>query len=71
MLLNLPRVAVTRLDPASSVFADGPQAPAAQVLTNCTPCAGGTVGLAVKVYALYDDPWWCALPIRARSATTG
>ena len=55
VLLNLPRVAVQRLDPASSLFA---VAHASQILRNCTPCAGGAFGLAVKVYAIYADPWW-------------
>ena len=62
VLLNLPRVAIERLDPASVLFGTDPLAPPFQVLRNCTPCTGdvgkGNVGLAVKVYALYDDPWW-------------
>jgi len=62
VLLNLPRVAITRLDPASVLFGSDPAAPPFQILRNCSPCMGnigvGNVGLGVKVYALYDDPWW-------------
>ena len=66
VLLNLPRVAIERLDPLSILFEAGPKAPAYQILRNCTPCTDGSGGgspstgdhLAVKVYAIYDDPWW-------------
>lgn len=33
-------------------------APPFQLLRNCTPCGGKDASLAVKVYAIYDDPWW-------------
>jgi len=54
VLLNLPRAAIERLDPASNMFENRAHA---QVLRNCTPCDGGP-DIAVKVYAFYDDPWW-------------
>jgi len=63
VLLNLPRNAIELLDPMSSVF------PALDklgftLLRNCTPCSvpGGpaalSVEMAVKAYAIYEDPWW-------------
>jgi len=56
VLLNMPRVSIERLDPASTLFA---KERAAQILRNCTPCDSKTAtDLAVKVYAIYDDPWW-------------
>ena len=62
VLLNLPRVSVERLDPASSLFVRDHTALPFQLLRNCTPCStsGGSSppSLAVKVYAMYDDPWW-------------
>ena len=64
VLLNLPRQAVERLDPASVVFDRGPSVRAklaTTILTNCTPCQAGPVAEAhedVKVYAIYDHPWW-------------
>ena len=64
VLLNLPRQAVERLDPASVVFDRGPSRRAklaTTILTNCTPCQAGPVAEAhedVKVYAIYDHPWW-------------
>lgn len=58
VLLNLPRNAIRRLDPRSVLFGDDPTAPPTQILRNCAPCGGGEGSLAVKVYAIYDDPWW-------------
>ena len=63
VLLNLPRVVVERLDPASSLFVRDHTALPFQILRNCTPCSDGKqtkkqIQLGVKVYAMYDDPWW-------------
>eukprot|EP00401_Gymnodinium_catenatum_P029499 CAMPEP_0117538404 /NCGR_PEP_ID=MMETSP0784-20121206/42462_1 /TAXON_ID=39447 /ORGANISM="" /LENGTH=474 /DNA_ID=CAMNT_0005335019 /DNA_START=16 /DNA_END=1437 /DNA_ORIENTATION=- len=61
VLLNLPRGTLKRLDPKSSVF-PAPDQLGFTILRNCTPCdAPGTPShteLSVKVYAIYDDPWW-------------
>lgn len=64
VLLNLPRPALARLDPRSTVFPKDTRALSYQLLRNCTPCVNRAAGmpphtsLAVKVYALYDDAWW-------------
>ena len=62
VLLNLPRAAIERLDPASVLFVPDHSDLSVQILRNCTPCQGpgGAVEthLDVKVYAIYDDPWW-------------
>ena len=57
------RVAINRLDPLSTIFA-GTETLSYQLLKNCTPCFDPTKGtskpdsLAVKAYAVYEDPWW-------------
>ncbi|CAE8583443.1 unnamed protein product [Polarella glacialis] len=56
VLLNLPRGAMERLDPQSSVFPASDQR-GWSLLRNCTPC-GDVITSNVKVYAIYDDPWW-------------
>lgn len=62
VLLNLPRAAIQRLDPTSALFPASSSDLSWQMLRNCTPCSDGKtpVGerLGVKVYAVYDDPWW-------------
>jgi len=67
VLLNMPRLALRRLDPASIVFPPDTTSLSWQLLKNCTPCLDPighpsapdpSTYLAVKVYALYDDPWW-------------
>ena len=62
VLLNLPRAALHRLDPASAVFPPSNTSLAYTVLRSCDPCDDGRrapperVGL--KVYAVYDEAWW-------------
>ena len=55
VVLNLPRGAVERLDPASVLFGAGPASLSTQLLRNCTPCQKSekpqTSHLAVKVRA--------------------
>ena len=61
VLLNLPRAAVERLDPKSVLFVPDHTALPVQLLRNCSPCTGPGVpstSIAIKVYAIYDDPWW-------------
>ncbi|KOO24769.1 pantetheinase [Chrysochromulina tobinii] len=64
VLLNLPRLVLQRLDPASIVFPTDTTQLSWQLLKNCTPCFDPSAGsavpnwLAVKVYTQYDDPWW-------------
>lgn len=57
VLLNLPRTSIKRLDPASVIFGSDSMAPPFQILRNCTPCEGLS-SFQMKVYALYDEPWW-------------
>ena len=62
VLLNLPRAALHRLDPASAVFPPSNTSLAYSVLRSCIPCNGGDLAteerIGLKVYAVYDDPWW-------------
>ena len=62
VLLNLPRAAIQRLDPTSAMFPKSSSELSWQVLRNCTPCSDGKTPLGerlgVKVYTLYEDPWW-------------
>jgi len=60
-ILNLPRGTMERMDPKSSVF-PAPDTLGFTILRNCTPCdvpgKPAHLKLTVKVYAIYDDPWW-------------
>ena len=62
VLLNLPRAALHRLDPASAVFPPSNTSLAYSVLRSCNPCNDGRhvppERIGLKVYAVYDDPWW-------------
>lgn len=62
VLLNLPRAALHRLDPASAVFPPSNTSLAYSVLRSCNPCNDGRHApperIGLKVYAVYDDPWW-------------
>ena len=65
VLLNLPRPAIERLDPQSSLFPPDTHHLGYQLLRNCTPCFVPTADSHIppdfvdaKVYAIYEDPWW-------------
>ena len=64
VLLNLPRAALHRLDPASAVFPPSNTSLAYSVLRSCNPCNDGRHApperIGLKVYAVYDDPWWAS-----------
>ena len=59
VILNLPRKAITALHRAN---ADSPlfrfDAVAATLLADCVPCDRGEVFEQLKVYLVYDAPWW-------------
>ena len=59
VILNLPRKAITALHRAK---ADSPlfrfDAVAATLLADCVPCDRGEVFEQLKVYLIYEAPWW-------------
>ncbi|KAJ8600903.1 hypothetical protein CTAYLR_010430 [Chrysophaeum taylorii] len=55
VLLNLPRSAIKQLDAKDTLFVD----PIAERLLGCDPC-GGERFFQIKVYCVYEYPWWRA-----------